>query len=141
MSVQIVIPDERHAQLQAFAEARAITLADAIGELLNLAIERGLIPDEVPGFKIEAQGDLVSIEAQGAFIKALNRDAARQMAQDARALLDGGIAAFVTLPAELRLTRRGSGIKLRDTATGAERTMAPSVARDVVRLIEKASAE
>lgn len=139
MSVQIVIPDERHAQLKALADARRISLADAIGVLINIAIEQGEIADELPGFTFERTGDLVSIEAAGAFAKQMNRETARKMAQEARAVLDGGVAAFATLPEGLRLSRRGSGVKLTDIASGNEKTMAPSVARDVVRLIEKAA--
>jgi hypothetical protein len=143
MSVHIVLPDERHQQLLALARALKVTVAEAVGVLVNDAIRHGKIPDAVPGFKIQRRENVISFEASGAFVREFNREAATAYAARIKAMAGPRTTRRSTnqfLPA-VDIVRRGSGLKLLDPQTGAEKTLAPSVALDIARLIEAAASE
>lgn len=143
MATMIGIPEERAEQLRSFAKELNITVADAIGVLINDAVKAGKIADVMPGFKVERTGKDVTIEAFGAFTKSINADLAKMYAGQIRAATRSILAPGQDNPFlqtfGLSVVRRGSGIKLVDTDTKGEKTLAPSVADDVARLIEKAA--
>lgn len=153
MPTHIVIADEHAAQIRQLAEKLGITRAEAVGVLLKDAIAAGRIEDGVPGFEIVREGEAVTIEAVGKFVREMSRDQARQYSKAIRAaitpaadnpLMPAVDASRLTrdlLEANLAVARRGGSVKLRDPATGAEKTLAPSVAADVARLIDKAAAD
>ncbi len=142
MAVQILLPDERANQLRTFASSKGVSLADAIALLINDAIAAGKIPNEVPGFTIERAGDAVLVDT-GAWKRILPLDLAKTYADRIRAitrpiLTPGKDNPFLPVLG-LDVTRRGVGIKLVDTEGKFERTVAPSVAEDVARLIDQAA--
>jgi len=149
MPTHIVIPDERAEQLRRFAEANNTTLAGAVTLLIQDAIAAGKIADTVPGFTIERSGDTVKIEAAGAFAKEMNRETARAYAEQIRSAIRPLItpgAGNPLMPENpfrglIEVARRGTGVKLRDPETKAEKTIAPSVAEDVARLVDKAASD
>ncbi len=142
MPTQILLPDERAEQLKRFAESQGVTIADAVGLLIRDAIEAGKIPDELPGFKVTRRGNSVKIET-GAWSRTLTRDLAKSYADQIRAvtrpvLTPGKGNPFMPIP-DLGVTRRGVGVKLVDQKSGTEKTIAPGVADDVARLIDRAA--
>lgn len=141
MPTHIGIPTERAEQLDLLAKSLGISVADAVGVLINDAIAAGKIPDVVPGITIERTGDLVTMAAQGAFVKSMTRETARQIAFQARNILDGTVAAFSNGPDGIGILRRGSGVKFRDLDSGGEKTVAKGIARDVARLLDRAASE
>ena len=141
MPIHIVIPDERAAQLRQFAASLNISVADAVGELIKDAVAAGKIPDALPGFTIEREGEQVVLDT-GAWSTKLTRDLAKGYAEQIRA-----VARSVTTPGKsnpfmpefkLGVSRRGTGLKLTD-GSGGTKTIAPSIAEDVARLIDKAA--
>jgi hypothetical protein len=143
MQTHIAIPVERYEQLKLYATSRKISVADAVGVLINDAVAAGKIPNVVPGFRIERNGEVISIEAIGAFVRKLNREAATEYADRIHAMLKPMITPAADNPfvPTFDVIRRGSGVKLIDPETGAERAVSPSVALDVARLISEAAAE
>lgn len=142
MPTHIVVPDERAEQLRRFSQSLNISMADAIGVLINDAVAAGKIPADVPGFKVFRHGQEVTFEADGAFVKHMNRDAAKDYADRLRAVARSIITPsadnpFMPTP---DILRRGTGVKLREPATGAEKTVAPSIADDLAALIGNAAA-
>jgi len=142
MPTQILLPDERAEQLKRFADAEGLTISDAVGALIRLAIEAGKIPDELPGFEVTRHGKSVKIDT-GAWTRTLTRDLAKSYADQIRAvtrpiLTPGKGNPFMPIP-DLSVTRRGVGVKLVDQKSGTEKTVAPGVAEDVARLIDRAA--
>ena len=108
--------------------------------LIAQAIAAGLIPDEVPGFAISRKGQKVRLEAEGAFAAAMSVADAVSLAEQ----LEGDVAkpagGTFNLDAGFITTRRGGAIKLRHIETSEERTLTPSVARDLARLLRMVAA-
>lgn len=138
MSKHIVIPDERAVQLKRYADARGLTLADAVGDLLNRAIEAGDLPDEIPGFEITRNGEKVDIDA-GVWKASLGTDLAKAYAAQVREISDALRPRMADLGLPLDAIRRGDGIRLTAKDRDAIRTVSRSVARDIARLIEMAA--
>jgi len=138
MPTHIVIPDERAEQLRQFAASLGVTVSEAVGILINDAIVAGKIPDTIPGLRVERIGDQIKVDF-GAFAKSFNRDLARQYASQIRALIGPMKESLRAQAADFGVTRRGSGIKL--TGQDGQKTVAPSVAEEIARLIEGAASD
>lgn len=141
MPTHIALSDERAAQLRKFGEANGVGIADAVALLINHAIDAGLMDDELPGFHIRRRGAKVALAVDGLFSETLTLDAAHELAGQ----LDGDVDEsrpheIFNLDIGFITGRRGSSIKLKHPASGGEKTMAPSVARDLARLLRRAAA-
>lgn len=141
MPTHIALADERAAQLRQFGESRGVGIADAVALLINHAIETGLMADELPGFHVSRRGAKVTLIADGLFTETLNKAAAMELAGQ----LDGDVDddqphEMFNIDVGFITGRRGSSIKLKHVASGSEKTMAPSVARDLARILRRAAA-
>lgn len=142
MPTQILLPDERAEQLKRLAESQGVSIADAVGLLIRDAIEAGKIPDELPGFKVTRRGNSVKIDT-GTWSRTLTRDLAKSYANQIRAvtrpvITSGRDNPFIPLT-DLGVKRRGVGVKLVDQKSGTEKTVAPGIAEDIARLIDRAA--
>lgn len=143
----IKLPSERVEQLRALSKVRNTTIANLIAEYVNHEIEAGNLPDAVPGIAVRRRGARVHLDF-GDFTKTLDLDLARAFATTLRWLATPkktGMAGALTEAAQalsgahlVGLSRHATSVKV--TGEGGTRTLAPSVARDLARVIDKAAA-
>jgi hypothetical protein len=155
----IKLPSERVEQLRMLSKRRDVPVADLIGEYVNQQIELGNLEASIPGIEVTCVGDRVSIvcaelnlvltkEAAEVYARALKLYSEPKRAQqfpgagpEALAVLTG-ISQVVRdtslelsgVTQRLGISRRGTSIKL-SGSNGSERTLAPSIARDLAQVI------
>jgi|GEM_PF-1509642 hypothetical protein len=149
MPNHIVVPEERYAQLKALAESNSITVADAVGLLVAWAIEQGRVPAAIPTIYVRRVGATVEVDF-GQFQRVMPLDLAKAFATALRwfsTTKAKGIPAAVTELAQalsgshlVGISRRGTSIKIAGD-NGHERTLAPSIARELAAVIERTAAE
>lgn len=133
----IKLPSERVEQLRALSKKLNMPIADCIGMFINEQIAKGNLAADLPGFAVERHGDQVKIDT-GEWLKAMTKSDAEQVAMSIRALLKPSKDNPFLPTVGLEIFRRGTSLKLKDAATGAERTVAPSIAADFAGMIERA---
>jgi hypothetical protein len=144
MAKQIMIPDERAAQLKQIAKDHGVKVPDAIGLLIEWAVEAGKIKDEIPSIKIFRDGQEINVDL-GDWKKSFSLFDAAAFASELRKLTQPTIEALKadiqTPPKELlaSISRHGPGVKIVDTETGAQKTLAKSIAGDIARMVETAA--
>ncbi len=139
MPRNVNLPDERVAQLEELGAKWNMTVADVVGKLIHQQIEKGELEPSVPGFRILKEGTEVRIGTEE-WDKLVSAQDASNVSNAIKALLTPSKRnPLLPLPDGISLARRGTSLKIKDTATGAEKTLAPSIARDVADLIAKAA--
>jgi hypothetical protein len=150
MRTPILIHPARREQIRSLAQARGVSIAEAIEYLLLKEIEAGGMPDTLPGFASHAVDGRVVVTISGAVLPGIGSSQAGSLAQHFEQMADPqhpGTARQIQLTAEFALTvgRHGRGvvISLTDGATGNETraSMTHGMARDFARIIRKASIE
>lgn len=140
MSDFIKLPSERVEQLRRLSENLDITIADCIAMFIREQIAKGNLQDEVPGIKIVRNGQEITLDT-GAFRSVMPKDLAKSYAEQVRQMVEPIITPSASNPflPELKLdvARRGTSVKLIDKASGATKTLAPSVAEDFARVLLK----
>lgn len=138
MADHIKLPAERVEQLRTLAKNLDMTIADCIAMFIREQIEKGNLPDEVPGITVVRKGEQIALDA-GVFTSTMTKDLAKHYAAQVRQMVDPIATPSTSNPflPELKLdvARRGTSIKLIDTVSGAEKTLAPSVAKDFARVL------
>lgn len=138
MTEHIKLPVERVEQLRTLAKNLDMTIADCIAMFIREQIAKGNLQDEVPGITIIRQGKQVALDT-GAFQSVLPKDFAQRYAAQVRQMVEP-----ITTPSKsnpfipeltLDVARRGTSIKLIDKSSGAEKTLARSVAQDFARVL------
>ncbi|KFL30643.1 hypothetical protein JP75_14305 [Devosia riboflavina] len=149
MPKHIVVPDEREKKLVEIAASHNVTVAEAVGLLLNWAIEAGKVQPGIPGIEVRRVAETVEIDF-GDFVRVMPLGHAKGFAS-AIGIMVGPHQTFmhegVKMIAQideggeryLGLKRRGNSVKVLGE-NGEERTLAPSVALDLAALV-KAAAE
>ena len=145
MSKHVVIPDEREAQLVAIAKAHNVSTADAVGLLVNWAVDSGKIARGIPGIEVRRTTDGVVVDF-GAFSRELSVDLAKAYVTTLRWFAtpkEAGVPFAVTSLAQalsgahlVGISRRGTSVKIAGPDDTGERTLAPSIARDLADWIE-----
>lgn len=142
MTDHIKLPAERVEQLRRLAKNLDMTIADCIAMFVREQIEKGNLQDEVPGITITRHGKQITVDT-GAFQSVLPKDFAKNYAEQVRRMVERIITPDSSNPfiPELKLdvARRGTSIKLVDKDSGAEKTLAPSVAKDFARVLSYAA--
>lgn len=142
MTDHIKLPAERVEQLRRLAKNLDMTIADCIAMFVREQIEKGNLQDEVPGITITRQGKQITLDT-GSFRSVLPKDLAKSYAEQVRRMVEPIITPSKSNPflpeVKLNVTRRGTSIKLVDKDSGAEKTLAPSVAKDFARVLFKAA--
>ncbi|SHH03481.1 hypothetical protein SAMN02745157_0198 [Kaistia soli DSM 19436] len=138
MPTQMLLPDERALQIKALATARGITSIDVIGHLINAAIERGELEDTLPGWLIAREGDEVVFAVGESETTRYPLQVARVFAERIRAVMSGELPSLLDLDDDYLITRAGTGFKIGNST--ASKPVAPSVAVDIARLLNKAAA-
>lgn len=142
MSDVIKLPPERAEQLRMLAKKLDMTISDCIAMFIREQIAKGNLPDAVPGITIERRGDSVTVDT-GAFVRDMTADLAHAYAAQVRGMLDGIKTPAPGNPfltsAKLDVAKRGTSLKLIDRSTGAEKTLAPSVAFDFARVLKQSA--
>ncbi|WP_108460232.1 hypothetical protein [Devosia naphthalenivorans] len=148
MPKHIVVPDEREAQLRQIAAKHNVTVAEAVGLLIGWAIEQGKVPASIPTIDVRRVGNEVQVDF-GEFQRVMSLDLAKAFATTLRWFSTTkvkGIPAAVTELAQalsgshlVGISRRGTSIKIAGE-NGRERTLAPSIARELAVLIERSAA-
>jgi hypothetical protein len=142
MSDVIKLPPERAEQLRMLAKKLDMTIADCIAMFIREQIAKSVLPDTVPGIIIERKGESIALDT-GSFKRDMTAGLAQAYAAQVRGMLDpiktpAPGNPFLT-SAKLDVAKRGTGLKLIDRSTGAEKTLAPSVAFDFARVLQQAS--
>lgn len=138
MTDLVRLPSERVEQLRALSKKLDMTIADCIGMFINEQIAKGNLAADVPGFTVERQGEQIKIDT-GEWLKAMTTGDATQMAKSIRALITPSKNNPFMPTTGLDIYRRGRSLKLKDPVTGAECTVAPSIASDLANMIERAA--
>lgn len=137
----IKLPSERVEQLRMLAKALDMTIADCIAMFIREQITKGVLPDTVPGITIERKGESIALDT-GSFKRDITADLAKAYAAQVRGMLDAIKTPAQGNPfltsAKLDVAKRGTSLKLIDRSTGAEKTLAPSVAFDFARVLQQA---
>jgi hypothetical protein len=144
----IVIPDEREAQLRHIAKVHQVSTADAVGLLVNWAIEDGRIEPGLQTITVNRIGELVEVDF-GSFKRTFEVPMAQGfasviglMADPKKSELIDGVKYLIQLDENaerfFQVKRRGTSIKV-GGEHGEERTLAPSIARDLAALIKQAA--
>jgi hypothetical protein len=148
----IKLPSERVDQLRTLAKNLDMTIADCIGMFVNEQIEKGNLERAVPGIRIERYGKEIRIGSDE-WNKLLSENSVEKLAAGIRAMLTPSEKEttsframvdtaksnpFTPIP-DFILSRRGTSLKMRDAETGAEKTFAPSIAREFADAMEHAA--
>lgn len=139
-----MIPDERAAQLKQIATDHGVKIPDAIGLLIQWAVESGKIEDKIPSIKIFRDGKEINVDL-GDWKKSFSLFDAAAFASELRKLTEPTISAIkadmLTPPKDLltSISRHGPGVKIVDSETGAQKTVAKSIAGDIARMVETAA--
>lgn len=145
MPKHVVIPDEREAKLRQIAAANNVTVADAVGLLITWAIEHGKVEPGLPGIDVRRDGPNVVIDfgdfvrvydlkLAHAFAVALNWYSRPKASSPVSEILEAFSGAEV-----VGISRRGTSIKIAGD-NGTERTLAPSIARELSEIIARTAA-
>lgn len=145
MSTHIHIPDEQAERIKQFARARKLNIPDAVGELINIAVRAGEMPDGVPGFELNVDEDTVRLTSENGYSRVMTREGAKAFATSLRWLSQPksakasifrdvieGFAGFEVVG----LRRLGAGLKMIGD-NNIERTIARSVGRDLADFIDR----
>ena len=136
----VKIPGERVDQLKRIAEKHNLSLADAIGLLINQEIAAGRLSDELTGLevKILRNGKVVlSILGIGDIL--MDRKSALQFAVSLENAADRKRGGILDLDAGISVVGIGPAVRLRAVESDASRVLAPSIARDFARQIRRAA--
>lgn len=136
------IPSERLAQIKNIASVLSLSLSDTVGHLIRGEIERGTIPDGLPGVCILPRtggveiafddGEPVPMTAQGATALA---DAVVNLATEPKR------QAVISPDQNFLVARRGNGVVVQvPFSDSTTKVFSVDVARDFARLIKKALA-
>ena len=134
----IKLPTERVEQLRILAKNRSMTIADCIGEYVNEQIAKGNLTSTIPGLEVEpvAATSTVKLKVVDDFVSMTKQDAER-LSKSLRLLLTPSKHnPFLPIP-DLDIARKGKSFKIKDTLTGAEKTIAPSIASELADQLEK----
>lgn len=142
--VNIMVAPERHKQIKAIAKALGLSIADAIGRMVNAEIARGTIPADIPGFTIMKVADSVGFTIRdGDMPNLMTREAAKALAATIADFAVGAetAGAVYNVDHQFVVANRGTGIAISvPTTDGSMKVVSRDVARDVARLLEQAAA-
>lgn len=144
----IKVPSERVEQLRTLSKNRDISIADLIGEFVNDQIAKGHLTNDIPGIAVTRKGELVTVDL-GEFSRVMTPELAQAYATCLKWLATPRSAGMVTAARDaaemvsgahlVGIARRGTSIRLTGE-NGGERTLAPSVARDLANVVAKVAA-
>lgn len=141
MFKQVALPPERYAQLERYADAMNVSLAEAVAVMFRHEIEAGRMPADIPGITVERTDDKVLLVLAGEITRELPPAVAEGLADTLERLASPTRQrAELNLDANLKLERRGRGVIVTDIYTHRSYSIALSVARDLAPLIRKAVA-
>ena len=127
-STHIKIDSARVDQIQALAEAFGLkTIASAIDRIIGDYIERGRLPDLLPGFEIETYAGCVLSRIRGVLLPVLPAADAIALANDMDALLASG------RPGRKATFPRGEILLIARRGTGYAILFKPAAEKDEVR--------
>lgn len=145
-----MLPIERARQLKSIADARSFTVTEVIEGVINAAIEAGEIPDETPGFQIEAlpprkRVGIVRFEVDGIGFPGVRSSDARAIADAFDRVAGGhkGVACGPHLGRTLKIARVGRGVVMvGEDEFGTpvlHRSCTVGTCRDLARQLRKAA--
>ncbi|MFD1942747.1 hypothetical protein [Paradevosia shaoguanensis] len=143
MATQIMIPDERAAQLRKIADDHGIKVSDAVGLLISWAIDAGKIEDEIPGIIVMRDGEVINIKL-GDWKKTLSLVDADAFAGELRRSIRAALTPakdnlFMPVDLDAIVSAHGAGVRIVDRASGEQKTLSKSIAGDVARMIDSAA--
>lgn len=138
LSTTITLPIERALQLRAIAAAHGMSLIEVICKHIDSEIRAGVIPDEIPGFRIEIVNGLIEFEIQGKTIALTTREAS----QIADSFEEDEPYCYLQLEKSdllFQVNRRGRGLiarfVLNNKRNWTRQSLSRSTARDLARLL------
>lgn len=136
----IKLPNQRVEQLRQLSAKLQIPISDCIGMFISEQIEKGNVDPDVPGVEVtktatEVRFKTLDFDIRSSRLKFLE-DAAASIRAITRPSKTNG---FVPLPENFGVARRGTSVKIMDTDTGSETTLALGVALDVASQLERAA--
>lgn len=138
MSQMIKLPDERAEQLRTLSKNLGISIAECIGLFINEQIEKGNLEPDVPGFRIIKNDKGYKLKTDIADFRFARQKFLDDAAKAIRAITKPGTDnPLMPSPEGMKLARRGTSIKIIETSSGKQITLAPSVANDVAGMLER----
>lgn len=136
----IKLPSERVEQLRALSKKLELSIADCIGQFIEEQIEKGNLEADVPGFRILIDGKEARLKSGDIDVRFSSKTFLEDAAKSIRAVITPSKNnPMMPLPDGFGLSRRGTSLKIKDTVNGAEITLAPSIAIDVAKMMERAA--
>lgn len=140
----IQLPTERLEQLKNIGLALGTkSIGETIGRLVRAEIERGTIPDTLPGVSITRQSKGILLALDDDMPVSLTAAGAKSLADTVRDYADGNEASGKLFNVDFGyiIARQGNGIKLTiPFKDGTTKSFSRDVARDFARLLEAAAA-
>ena len=146
MPTHIRLPDERAEQLRLIARAKNQTIPEVIADFVRAEIEKGTIPDAIPGIDVTKSGPEIVVKARDGFevsiplgegptVADLLRESGELTPSDPERKarwLQG-----VSVLAGVELKRAGNGLKIVSPTTKREFPLNLDVAVDLAHQIDK----
>lgn len=161
-ATSITLPVERHEQLRSIADKRNISLARLIENVIDDAIAKGEISDELPGFSVVRDDDVIALTIRGFYLPPIMVRLAPSIAhvlEAASGLKDSELAPGLSIPVDkavaikiedgdaahrLMIGRHGRGVIFTfsdgRTSKVTKTTFSPGIALSLAQMIRRALA-
>lgn len=138
----IKLPSERVEQLRILSKNREMPIADLIGEFITEQIAKGHIEPGIPTIAVKRAKDSIEIDF-GTFKRTMPLDVARAYATTLEWFANRNgefaqIAQNLSGAQVVGIKRQGTSVKV-EGENGGERTLAPSIARDLAEIVRNAA--
>ncbi|MDR7125541.1 hypothetical protein [Pseudotabrizicola sp. 4114] len=136
----IQVPTERLAQIKGIASALGLSMSDTVGHLIRGEIERGTIPDHLPGVCILPRASGVEVAFDDADPVMMSAAAATALADAVVSLATKPKKETIVSPDQnFLVARRGNGVVVQvPFSDSTTKVFSVDVAKDFARLIRKA---
>lgn len=160
-STTITLPVERLEQLRSIANKRNITLARLVDGFIDEAIAKGEITDELPGFSVVRDDDIIAVAIRGFYMPPINVRIAPGLVhvlEAASGLKDSELSPGLSIPVDKAVTikiedgdaehrlmigRHGRGVTFafqnNRTHHVTKTTFSPGIALSLARMIRTAT--
>ncbi|WP_152541124.1 hypothetical protein [Sulfitobacter noctilucae] len=136
----VKLPSQRVEQLRQLSSKLQMPISDCIGQFIAEQIEKGNLDPDVPGVQVSKSAKEVRFKTPDVDLRSSRIQFLEDAAASIRAITrPSKNNPLMPLPENFGVTRRGTSVKIRDTETGSETTLALSVALDVAAQLERAS--
>jgi hypothetical protein len=135
----VKVAPERLAQLKLLGDKLNLSMSDVVALLISQEIQRGTIPDTIPGVTItRTKRREVAFEFDDGAELLMPNALARSFSDTIERAAVGAIGGVLSIDDDYSVRRVGNGVQI-EAPFGSVRTFTRDVARDIARLIREAA--